>query len=208
MRWLVILGSAYLTAVGCSASGPAAAVVKGRVVDSAGRPLAGAEVRIWRKKKVPDGTAPNEPVTFGDLDVLHTDDAGRFTSPDVFKPTIPVRLIAQADGMLAGRSGWVLPEKPITAVDAIVLRRLRSVRGRVVHSNGAGVEGATVFNSGDGHVVVRSQTDVSGRFELKSVPEGEIFLFAEKRDYRFAGMVCTNQHDAVIVLVGAHHPGR
>lgn len=201
MRRLVIIGSAYLAAVGCSASASAdGAVVKGRVVDSAGWPVADAEVRIWRKTKVPDGTLRNEPARFSDLEVLHTDEVGQFVSPDVMEPTMPVRLFAQADGMLAGRSGWVLPAQQVTDVDDIVLRRLTSVQGRVVDSNGAAVEGASVFNSGDGHVGVESQTDAAGEFKLDGVPEGTIFLFAEKRGYRFAGMVCIQPDANRIVM--------
>jgi hypothetical protein len=177
-----------------------AAAIKGRVVDSAGRPVAGAEVRFWRKIKAPDGSKRNEPITFNGLETLNTDGVGRFAAPDVFDTAIPVRMVAQAKGMLAGRSGWVFPEKNITDMEDLVLRRLRSVSGEVVDRLGISVPGATVFNSGDGHARVETKTNEQGRFTLEGVPEGMVFLFAEKQGYRFSGIVCRGDNDQRITL--------
>ena len=60
-----------------------AATIEGRVVDSAGEPLAGAEVRIWQHVRGPDGRLADRRVDFNGGDVLLTDAEGRFVSPDV-----------------------------------------------------------------------------------------------------------------------------
>lgn len=166
-----------------------AGAIKGRVVDSADQPVAGAEIRIWRKTKAQNGTMRNEPVTFNDAETLRTDNAGRFVTSDVFDAAVPVRVVAQAEGMLADRSGWFLPERDMTHVEDIVLRRLQSIEGQVVDSQGTPVPGATVFNSGEGHVRVETKTDAAGRFKLDGVPDNARFVFAEKRGYRFTGMI-------------------
>lgn len=95
-------------------------------------------------------------------------------------------VVVEAEGMLAGRSGWIEIGKDSTlAAPAIVLKRLTAVRGKVVDRAGRPVAGVSVFNSGDGHERVEAMTGPGGKFLLNSVPEGAVFLFAEKPGYRF-----------------------
>jgi tetratricopeptide (TPR) repeat protein len=61
------------------------------------------------------------------------------------------------------------------------------IEGRVVDSTGRPVADAAVFNSGDGHARVEAKTDASGAFRLVGVPDGQICLFVEHPEYRFAG---------------------
>ena len=109
-RRLMIAGA--LTACWLAAGSLGAAVIKGRVVDSEGRPVAGAEIRVWRKTRAVGRVVvrPSELVSFDGKESLVADDAGRFQTPDVFNATMRVRLTAQAARMLAGRSGWFLPQ--------------------------------------------------------------------------------------------------
>jgi hypothetical protein len=166
-----------------------AAVIKGRVVDSAGEPVAGAEIRIWRRARPMGGAGRvNEPVLFDDKQTLLADDAGRFQTPDLFDTTTPVRIVALAQSMLAERSGWLLPSNDVTEVDDIVLARLRSIVGQVVDSQGAPIAEATVFN-GDGHQRVETKTGSTGKFFLEDVPENALFLFAQKPGYRLTGIL-------------------
>ena len=60
------------------------AELKGRVVDTAGQPVAGAQIRVWRKMQAPGALPRNEPVLFEKEETLKSDDAGRFTTPDIF----------------------------------------------------------------------------------------------------------------------------
>lgn len=167
-----------------------AAAIRGRVMDSAGQPVAGAEVRIWQKLPVPAGRGvSDQQANFGDGDVLITDAEGRFATPDVLVGEAFAYVVAEAEGPLAGRSGWIEIGKDalVTAPD-IVLARLRAVTGQVLDRQGQPVAGATVFNSGDGDQRVETKTGRNGKFFLDGVPEGQVFLFAEKPGYRFTGI--------------------
>jgi hypothetical protein len=200
MRPLFVIGgviAAHLFAAGSLDAG----VIKGRVLDSAGRPIAGAEIRFWRRARPTGGT----PVKFDDKEALLADGKGHFETPNIFDVNTPVRVTAQAVGMLAGRSGWFRPQQEFTEVDDIVLAQLRSVPGRVVDSQGAPVAGATVFN-GDGHQRVEAKTGSTGKFLLEDVPEKALFLFAEKPGYRLSGSVLGADKDTELRMARSDEP--
>ncbi|HVC96338.1 MAG TPA: hypothetical protein VND64_21820 [Pirellulales bacterium] len=141
LRWSLL---AYLV---LSSNWADAAVVKGRVVDSAGQRVANAEIRIWRKTRpanVPIGQ--NEPLTF-DGTPLRTDAAGRFATPDVANLGQAVRVVTLAEGMLAARSDWVVTGEQTVVVPDMIPRRLRSVEGRVTGA-GVGVERLRALGTG------------------------------------------------------------
>lgn len=170
-----------------------AAAIKGRVVDSAGKPIAGAEVRVWQKLPARDGQRiSDQQAGFDGRDVMVTDDDGRFATPDVLVEEAFARIVVEAGGMLAGRSGWIeigkdAKQSTIAAPD-IVLKRLTAVAGKVVDRQGQPIAGVTVFNSGDGNERLEAVTGQNGEFLLGGVPEGPVFLFAEKPGYRFKGL--------------------
>ncbi|HEV3341656.1 MAG TPA: carboxypeptidase-like regulatory domain-containing protein [Pirellulales bacterium] len=167
-----------------------AATVQGRVVDSTGRPVAGAEVCLWQKLPQADGQGVStQPVKFADGDALVTDAEGRFVTPDVLVGEAFARVVAEAAGMLAGRSGWLeIGKDASVAAPDIVLKRLRAISGKVVDGRGRPVAVVTVFNTGDGHERVETMSQDDGTFQLTGVPEGPVFLFAEKPGYRFTGL--------------------
>lgn len=182
-----------------------AATLTGRVVDSAGRPVAGAEVRIWQKLLSPQAIATDQQMMFDGRDVLLTDAQGRFITPDALAGDAFARVVVEAKGMLAGRSGWMNVEKnaQVTAPD-IVLKRLRGIIGRVLDRQNQPVAGATVFSSGDGNAPAETKTGRGGKFFLDGVPEGSVFLFAEKPRYHFTGLhVPSGQSDVDFTLSAA-----
>lgn len=183
-----------------------AAVIRGRAVDSAGHPIAGAEVRIWQKLPGGDGRAENRAVIFDGDDVLVTDDEGRFTSPEVLVEEAFTRVVAEADGTLAVRSGWIEVGDRPTDAGEIVLKRLRTVVGRVTDRQMRPVADATVFDSGDGHRRVETKTDDTGNFRLPGVPEGDLFLFAEKPGFRFTGLHVSATDEAAFTLATVDEP--
>lgn len=185
-----------------------AATIEGRVVDSDGKPVVGAEVRIWQKVKGPDGRVADQTVEFNGSDVLLTDADGRFVSPDVLL-VAPTQIVAEARGMLAGQSGWIRIGKEAVAVKVldIALKGLRLVTGRVHDRRGQPIDGATVFNSGDGHERIEATSKGGGKFLLTDVPKGGVFLFAEKPGYRFTGMrLPADQAEATLVLTSLDEP--
>jgi hypothetical protein len=177
-----------------------AAAIEGRVVDAAGQPVAGAEVHVWHKTKDVYGRNENQRVEINDAAVWTTDGEGRFETPDIGDALKEMRVVAQAKDMLAGRSGWLsLEHKGSVDVGTIVLRRLRTIAGRVADRQGRAVAGVTVFNSGDAHQRVETKTDSNGRFCLPDLPEGQVCLFAEHPEYRFTGLVVV-ANDAPVEL--------
>ncbi|HEX5442573.1 MAG TPA: carboxypeptidase-like regulatory domain-containing protein, partial [Pirellulales bacterium] len=193
LNFVVSLGLALSTLARSPASA-GAAIIEGRVVDSDGNPVARAEVRIWR--------FPDRPVEFDGSDVLLTDAEGRFVSPDVLVGGA-ARVVAEALGMLAGRTSLIRIAEDAAAVHVhdITLKRLRIVTGQVLDRRGQPVDGATVFNSGDGRERVEASSKGGGRFILRDVPKGGVFLFAEKPGYRFTGVrLPADRAEATFVL--------
>ena len=66
----------------------------------------------------------------------------------------------------------------------IVLRRLRTIEGRVVNRQGRPVAGALVFQSGDGPMRTETLADQDGRFALPGVFEGPAIVLARKDGFR------------------------
>lgn len=179
------------------------ATIEGRVVDFAGEPVAGAEVRIRQKLAGPGGRLVDRPVDFDGRDALRTDAEGRFVSPDVLVGEAFARIVAEREGMLAGRSGWIEIGNGATGAKApdISLKHLRIVTGQLLDRRGQPVDGATVFNAGDGHERVETTSKGGGKFRLAGVPEGGVFLFAEKPGYRFTGVsLPADQAQATLTL--------
>lgn len=193
----------------CSTS--SAAVVAGRVVDREGRPVAGAEVRIWQKLPAPMGQPlPDQQVQFTEGeggDVLHTDVDGRFQTPDVLVADAFARVFVDAEGMLTARTDWILIRQETGPhVIEVVLRRLRIVAGRVLDCQQRPVAGAMVFHVGDATEKLVTPTDGDGKFQLPLVPEGRVFIFAEKPGYRFTGQLSRDDCDAAITLARVDEP--
>ena len=168
-----------------------AASLEGRVVDSAGNGVAGAEVRVWQQAPGPDDNGITiQNVMFGDAEFVRTDADGRFQTPDVLAGDAFARVVVEQEGMLAARGEWIeVGKNGVTVCPDIIARRLVEVAGRVVDRQQRPVAEVTVFNSGDGNQRVETMSDAAGRFVLKGVPDGRIFLFAEKPGYRFTGML-------------------
>lgn len=193
-----LLGLGMLLALASAAN---AAAIVGRVVDAHGRPVADAEIQVWHKPKAADNHPANERVELDPGNYVRTDNEGRFETPNLTELGSMLRVVALRDGMLAGRSRWIAPvDQAVIDVGSITLRRLRTVRGRVLDTQGRPVAKATVFNSGDGHRRVDTSTDEKGRFELAGVPEGQACLFVEKNGFRFTGKLIERDEPITIMF--------
>ena len=78
-------------------------------------------------------------------------------------------------------------------------RPLRTIRGRVVDSQGKPLEDVEVFQSGDGPERTTTRTSADGRFVLGGFREGPVFLFARREGFRFFGRLIKPGEDEVSV---------
>lgn len=166
-------------------SGANTVALSGRVVDSAGKPVPGALVEIRSRRPGRDGSVDPGPVAFDGGTVIQTDSRGEYRTPRQLRRGYAYRAEAKADGFMSDTSRWLSlgPDTAPTLSD-LTLRRVREVSGRVLDHSGRGVAGVTVWQSGDGPLPTRAQTDDEGRFTLPGVIEGRFFLFADRTGYR------------------------
>lgn len=170
--------------------------VAGRVVDEAGRPLAGAAVR-FNAQVIGGPGQPNEwfqvPLGPG-VFWLYTGPDGTFrTPPETRRERVQFQAEAVADGYQRLQTPWqVAGEAAVVRMPDVVLRRaagIRSVVGRVVDAAGAGIAGATVLQRGDGPHPTEATTGDDGRFRLPGVAGGRALLVAEARGFRTGGAI-------------------
>ena len=162
------------------------APVGGRVVDLAGKPIAGASVRIWREVRMNEGrVVVIDPITAGNGSaVLRTDAQGRYRTLQRFPVHCGYYVEASAPDRFPARSPVIAPGARTRELPSVVLRRLRTIEGQVVDLQGKLVAGAVVFQSGDGPMPTESLTAADGRFQLPGVLEGPALVFARKDGFR------------------------
>ena len=154
----------------------------GRVVDTAGRPVAGAAIGVslslgddvvvesWRYVS----NMPEKPPA--------TDAEGRFAIPDLHRGT-RIALYTNAEGFAGTWSERVtIDESPqMTLPDLQLKRATRTIRGRITDTEDRPIAGARVrvhdFSSPETH------SDADGRFELSAVPDGDLTLRAGRAGY-------------------------
>ncbi|MBO0700864.1 MAG: carboxypeptidase regulatory-like domain-containing protein, partial [Zavarzinella sp.] len=159
--------------------------IRGRVTDTAGRPLAGAKVGVtWHYWGL--GRESQYGTSRG-VESLTTDADGRFESRalwpgDNYNVTASHEGYGKADsGQVTGGAGQVHDLGTLKLVATGL-----SVRGTVVGTDGKPVAGVNVFNRGDGPGAMSTTTGADGTFMLKGFFDAPGFVFAKKDGYRFA----------------------
>ena len=164
-------------------------LLSGRVLDSAGKPVERALVRLRSQTRTSQGQVwRTDPVVFGDRDVLRTDQDGRFQTESGLRSGLEYEATVTAANAPPGRTGWLkAAHGPTAAFADVMLHRLTAVEGVVHDREGRPIKGAIIFQSGDGPIRTRTVSDAQGRFRLSGVIAGKVILFARIEGFRFHG---------------------
>jgi protocatechuate 3,4-dioxygenase beta subunit len=137
--------------------------LRGRVVDKAGRAIAGA--RVWTTTMGPSGVRPVTSDAEGNFALEGLDD-GRYT------------VNATKDGYVTGRTNDVVvpAQTPIT----VTLDTGGTITGRVRGLSDPELMAASVFASGAGSNA-NARVSPDGTFTLRGVPDGRVTVFATVR---------------------------
>jgi hypothetical protein len=169
-------------------------VIRGICVDSAGRPLPHAKATVsgvWMLG--PSG------LSFGG-GRCETDAVGRFEFPNLW-PGFPYQVTIAAKGYEQIESPR-LQSGPGQTRDLGRLSLIGvngSVEGIATDSSDRPLAGVHVFNAGDAPKVLSASTDAAGQFRLEGLRVGPVYLFAEKKGYRFTA-VCTQANSTSVKL--------
>lgn len=193
MRRTILLVVATLVAAGLLSSPAAAAEasVRGRVVDSAGQPLAGVRVTPWYELS---------PGSFTELSSYYTNAEGWFrVGDDLTNSTVRLRFVDE-DGRgltefydnatdLASATDIDVATTDVVLGD-IELPPASHITGRLTGEDGTGLLSGQVYayagEPGDWDLVGRGETDGEGRYDVGGLPAGAYRLkFADFSGERF-----------------------
>lgn len=171
--------------------------LSGRAVDTAGKPLAGAEIEIWTMPPPIEMQAANaERVQFdGDVEIC-VDEEGAYETPRELGRQSGYQARVATPNREPAATQWLAAAwRKRTTFDDLVVRRVTSLAGRVVDRQGRPVAEAAVFQSGDAPQRVRTTTDADGRFRLPEVTADPTFVFVSKPGFRFFGRLVGGDDD-------------
>ncbi len=181
--------------------------IHGVVSDRSGKPVPGATVMLWWNRDY-----VSEKTRFSGvgsvLENYKTDGDGHFASTALWPgDSYHVNVSAEGYGKAespayTGRAG---EDHDLGTIQLVGTSS--NVAGRVVDSVGKPVEGATVFNRGDGPDAVTTRTDAGGKYRLDGLFVGGKYVFARKNGYRFTvGRVERESDDLTIRLLRLDEP--
>lgn len=166
----------------------------GRVVTTTGKPVDGAKVTL-------DLRIPYIEHTYSSRTSVVTTDAGGRYSLDKLKPgtQATVKNVEKTDYRLVSLGDVQHKDIDLAIDNSVVISCNGTAQGRVVDEAGKPVAGAHVIVLEDG---IRSGaiTDATGNFSLKSLPEGEITLFAAQGKRTGQVQTVTNNNAVTITL--------
>lgn len=218
LLWLSVSSSSGATAEAITASATDGKTVdlavdqansldlEGRVVDPEDRPIAGAIVRIaWQRRNARGRWEDDGIVSFSGRQRLVTDTHGRFQTPRVLMRGREYRAEVTARGMSPTMTEFIDPtRRKSAALGDIVMEPippLRSVEGRVVDRRGMPAAGLRVFQAGDGPQRTATTTDSDGRFRLRGLQTGPVFLLASGDGYPPQGLLIADDAKPVELTV-------
>jgi protocatechuate 3,4-dioxygenase beta subunit len=186
--------------------------LEGRVVDGSGKPASYVLVQIRSRTLRRDASPDPSPIRIRDGGPIRADENGHFETPRQVKRGFEYRAEVKPDdpSLMSDCFPW-LALRPDTApaLGNVVLRRLRTVEGRILDSRGEPVAGARVRQSGDGPVWTEAETDANGHYRLPGVVAEPAFVFVAKRGFRLTGRsIGADSAPAEVTLAPSDEPAR
>jgi len=161
--------------------------LEGRVVDAAGKPVAGAKLQLWHQPWRPDYyDAASDRANVPAGDDWKTDSAGRFTSP-ALRPDGKYRVSLVDPRYEPSQTAWLdAASGKVPPLDDLLARKLGEHLGTVADRDGKPIAGAKVVFQGGGKRI-EGDADDQGKFKLSPAPDGPGMLFVSKEGFRFHG---------------------
>jgi Carboxypeptidase regulatory-like domain len=187
----------------------ASSLLRGRVLDTAGRPISGASVRIWRLGRGKNRRVIDiEPILSEDGHAaVPTDSDGRYRAPRRVPFPDEFFVEATAPGRLSARSFSDIVDEQGKELPTVTLRRVRAISGQVVDRQGQPVAGARVQQAGDGPIPTGATTDDQGRFRLPGVLEGPAIVLVRKTGFQIEPhSLAGREESAKLVLTRTGEP--
>jgi hypothetical protein len=176
--------------------------ISGTVVDSRGKPLAGATVTVTVETGSGPGDQPFASLVRHERRALTTDAIGRYAMTFSAEKGRRFRAIATPPNHTVAGTAWLTADGGQTIrFDAIRVTPLKSITGRVVDTAGRPVAAATVLNWGNPVPLTSAVSGPDGGFQLDGLPPGDFRLSVDAPGYRFHGEVHRLDESSLLVKV-------
>jgi hypothetical protein len=170
--------------------------------------LAEAAIDVWVRcesalgKDLTQWLAP-EPVRTEPGAVRVAED-GRFETPRVLPRNATYRVVVRQPGFAPAISSWVRLAGDEATIPPVVLRPLKTIKGRVIDREGQPVAGVRVVQSGGGPA---TETDPAGRFALADAQSGPEFLISSKPGFRVQGLAVSEEIAGAAITIELRRTG-
>ncbi len=157
-------------------------ILKGTLVNEAGKPIPAAKVPLHTGWRTPGGG-----IGFR-LSTTTTDEKGCFAFKNLW-PGDEYHVVIEAAGYTKNQTARISGKAGQTHdFGKIVLGSAQAaIEGKVVDSAGKPLAGVLVFNAGDAPEPRTTHTDAKGHFRLDGLRSGSVYAFVKHEGYRFAG---------------------
>jgi len=183
MLALILIGPTFTNQ---SSAAAADITITCRVVDTSGQPISGATVSVRTIAPVDPNTGKSS--LEDTVESLDPSDANGVVKTGALKSGRSHVLEFSRDGYVPKCSRRSHTEASGTVeFPDVVLRRLRTVSGIVVDTEGRPLQDVRLTQAGDGPVWTETLSAADGTFQLAGVPEGLALVFARLDGYWFTG---------------------
>jgi hypothetical protein len=176
----------------------------GRLLDSAGKPVAGAQIQVWSRcwaRENNYGLEIHSPhlQTFDGGSEVRTDAEGRYrTKPELF-PGNEYSVQAIASNIRSKQTDWMTSEAVGKSGDGIdlIAYRIQGLSGRVRDSSDKAVAGTRVLYTAPHSQNLEARTGGDGGFQIDGVSDSKGFVVVRQSGFRTRGKRLISAEESV-----------